>query len=261
MLRALVLLLLLANGLLWAWRSGALAPLLPVPGQAQREPARLERQVRPDAVRLLEPGAARAAVGAAVRAAQAAEAEALAASGAASGVAAAASAAEPAVVAPAVPATCWEAGPFDLNEQAAVEKALREAAGLAGLRWAVRRGERGGEFVVTMGRYTDRALYLRKQDELRRLGVAFTELTGSPTLSPGLQIGPVHTSRQAATDALADAVRQGVKTARVAMLVAPTPVAVLRVEPAASAVAARLGEATLGPAQARFVPCQGVPGR
>lgn len=99
MLRALLLLLLLGNGLVFAWAQGWLEPFLQAPGQADREPARLAGQVNPDAVRILpataanETGAARA---------------------------------------PAL--RCVEIGPFGLVDAAAAEAAL-EAGGLATGAW------------------------------------------------------------------------------------------------------------------------------
>jgi len=69
MLRALVLLLLLANGALWAWTQGWLAPALPGPQAGEREPERLARQVRPEQLTVLNPKAAAQAAQAAPAAA------------------------------------------------------------------------------------------------------------------------------------------------------------------------------------------------
>ena len=61
MLRALVVLLLLANALWWAWSQGWLpASALPFPTEAgQREPQRVAAQQRPDSVRILPSAEAR----------------------------------------------------------------------------------------------------------------------------------------------------------------------------------------------------------
>ena len=56
MLRALVLVLVLANAGFYAWRAGWLAPLHGVIGarpEGEREPERLERQVDPQAIELV----------------------------------------------------------------------------------------------------------------------------------------------------------------------------------------------------------------
>ncbi|MGQ9725264.1 MAG: SPOR domain-containing protein, partial [Tepidimonas sp.] len=62
MLRAVVILLLIANGALWAWRHGYLGN----PGEggmadATREPQRLSQQVEPQRLRLLNPAGSTAA--------------------------------------------------------------------------------------------------------------------------------------------------------------------------------------------------------
>jgi hypothetical protein len=54
MLRLLVLLLILANGLYFAWSEGMLRAYGFAPAQ-QREPQRLTQQVRPEAIRVLTP--------------------------------------------------------------------------------------------------------------------------------------------------------------------------------------------------------------
>ena len=52
-LRALLIVLLLANLAVYGWTQGYLEPLLPAPGLAEREPARLANQVNPEAVKVL----------------------------------------------------------------------------------------------------------------------------------------------------------------------------------------------------------------
>jgi hypothetical protein len=69
MLRTLLVLLLGCNVLVFAWARGWLEPMFIAPAHVEREPARLAGQVNPDAVRLLAPTAASAAVGAARQAA------------------------------------------------------------------------------------------------------------------------------------------------------------------------------------------------
>lgn len=60
-----VLLLLAANGLMLAWQQGWLGGV--APAQQDREPERLKRQVNPDALRVLPPLAASAALAEAVK--------------------------------------------------------------------------------------------------------------------------------------------------------------------------------------------------
>lgn len=64
MLRALVILLLLANLVFWAWHQPDVAQALGLPRHGEREPERAARQLNPDAVQLL--GAAASAAGPAV---------------------------------------------------------------------------------------------------------------------------------------------------------------------------------------------------
>jgi hypothetical protein len=58
MLKALVGLLLAANLLLLVWGQGWLEPWLVAPESAEREPQRLERQLRPESIVVLNPKAA-----------------------------------------------------------------------------------------------------------------------------------------------------------------------------------------------------------
>ncbi len=98
MLRALLLLLVLANVGIFAWSRGWLEPMWVSPDHADREPARLSRQVRPEAVRVL-PAASEAASRAQAQAPR-----------------------------------CVEIGPFGLVDAAAAEAVL-EAGGLQPGSW------------------------------------------------------------------------------------------------------------------------------
>lgn len=101
MLRTLLALLLAGNVAVLAWSRGWLEPLARAPDSAEREPARLEAQVNPGAVKVLTPVAASQAMGAAAR--QAAP-------------------------------RCVELGPFGLVDATAAEAVL-ESAGLPSGTW------------------------------------------------------------------------------------------------------------------------------
>jgi hypothetical protein len=63
MLRTLALALVAVNGVFLAWNAGWLGALAPLPPALQgREPGRLEQQVRPEALTVLRPRAAAAAL-------------------------------------------------------------------------------------------------------------------------------------------------------------------------------------------------------
>lgn len=100
MLRALLVLLIGANVLFFAWAQGWLAPTWPPPRAGEREPQRLAAQVQPERIRVLTPQAASAALVAAREAAR----------------------------------VCLEAGPFDAPAIAAAEAALA-ATGLPEGSW------------------------------------------------------------------------------------------------------------------------------
>ncbi|MBI5718540.1 MAG: hypothetical protein HZC37_12730 [Burkholderiales bacterium] len=97
-MRTLLLLLLLANGMVFAWAQGWLEPALQAPSLADREPGRLAAQVHAEAVRVLPQAAGDAA------------------------------AARPAAL------RCVEVGPFGLVDAAAAEAVL-EAGGFATGTW------------------------------------------------------------------------------------------------------------------------------
>ena len=242
MLRVLALVLLLANALLLAAQWGGFDALTGgTSAQAraaqQREPERLQRQVAPDAVHILSPQAASAALGAA--AASAAQAAAAASAAAA--------------------ARCLEAGPFSGTELAVAERSLRDAglvAGTAAGNWAYRKTDDSGVFMVYMGRYLDRDLLQRKHDELKRMKLDAEDLHGLPDLQPGLSLGRFE-SKPAADAALARMVLRGVRTARIITLRPAQELALLRVPVADAATRARLAGLRL-PSGLGFVACAGV---
>lgn len=124
MLRLLLLVLLLVNALLLAAQWGVFGP--PGGAAAQREPARLQRQVRPDAVQIVSAPAASAAQAALVASAPAAN---LAAAAAAAATSTAASAVLP-VAAPAGPASQASAAAPPAHQARAVPAAaLASSAG------------------------------------------------------------------------------------------------------------------------------------
>ncbi|KAF1045179.1 SPOR domain-containing protein [Xylophilus sp.] len=148
MLRAVAILLLLANLAYWAWGEGLFGATL---GPAvQAEPQRLEHQVRPAALRVLRPNELPAA-------------------------------------APAPGTECLQAGVFtDARQAEALRSAA--AAALPPGRWSLDASTVPARWIVYMGRYADAGDVARKRAELRARHVAFEPLANpalEPGLSLG----------------------------------------------------------------------------
>ncbi len=238
-MRGLLIALVVANLLVLAWSFDALPG---VSRHREREPERLRQQVRPDAVQLITPTAASAAL----QAAAAQRSSSLAAPGTPA-------ASAPLGAADASATVCLEAGPFAAGEVAAAERGLRELK-WPSLEWTPQRSERGGSYIVYQGKYSDEAVMARRRDEYRRLQITAEEVRNSPDLQPGLQFGR-YDARAAADAAAAQLVQQGVKGARVVTINMPVVVTLLRVERADGALAARLAQLNLPPAGSGFRPC------
>lgn len=217
MLRALVVLLLLANIAFFAWARGWLgAP----PHHAEREPERLLAQVRPEVLSVLSPGSASAAV-------QAARAAAL---------------------------QCLEAGPFADAAINAAEAAMASAS-LPDGSWA--RMEAAAStpvWLVFAGRYPEAALRKSREDDLRKLNLSFELISAPPDLAPGLVLSR-HTTRDEAQAWLSARSQTPLRGTRVVQLPAPPAAYRLRVARAEPDQAERLkalpGDALAG----GFKPC------
>ncbi|WP_198971221.1 SPOR domain-containing protein [Xylophilus sp. ASV27] len=178
MLRILVLLLALANGLYFAWSQGALQAYGLAPAQ-QSEPQRLQQQIRPELLRVVTAEEARASAQASAAAAPARE--------------------------------CLQAGIFTEAEAAALRE--RAQALLPEGRWALQPATIPARWIVYMGRFTDADQFNKKRAELRARRVSF-EVLSQPPLEPGLSLGGFATQEAAAAE-LAALSQRGVRTARV----------------------------------------------
>lgn len=221
MLRVAIWVLLLANAAYFAWTQGYLAPLGLAP-EEQSEPQRLQSQVRPEALRLINTpkgGAPTEPVAAPTPPPAAPDPV---ANGETTPTEATATVAEPAVAAtptlattapkpPSPPTACWAAYGFTQAQVDALRTAL-SASGLPRGGWQLNEVQLGGRWVVYMGRYNAEQIE-RKKAELRGMGVAFREVSGP--LSPGLALG-TYSSEASAEQALQDVVKKGVRSARVA---------------------------------------------
>ncbi|WP_298833556.1 hypothetical protein [uncultured Piscinibacter sp.] len=235
MLRMIVLLLVLANLLFFAWTRGWLEGATGLRPHPEREPQRLARQKNPDLVVVLTPSAASAALtprtvpGAPLPAASAASAP--------------------------LRGACLEAGPFATGASVSAVAALQALQpALPAGSWVDVTIERPGSWMVYLGRYPNRDALARQQDELKRNRVSYQEVTTPAEYTPGLSLGRFN-ERAAAEQSLAQLGQRGVRSARVVELAAPTTLHMLRVQNADAALADRL--ATIrSPALGRgFVPC------
>ena len=194
--------LLLANAAFFAWTQGWLDTVVGVRSIGDREPERLLRQLRPETMRIVPDTA----------------------------------------VAAAPPPACLEAGPFAPAEIAAAQAALRSALpNTAAGSWLSLKTEQPGSWIVYMGKYANRELLARKQEELARRKVAFEAVNSPAALDPGLSLGRFE-ERAAADQALAQYTQQGIRTAKVVELTAPVSSFRLRVERADAALASQLAE-------------------
>ncbi|MBS0447803.1 MAG: SPOR domain-containing protein [Proteobacteria bacterium] len=221
MLRALVLVLALANLGFYAWSEGWLDGAVGVRARGDREPERLARQVHPELVRILPPAAASAA-------------------------ASSAASAPPAALA------CLEAGPFGGSDVGAAELALQAA--LPSGRWTDVPADKPGSWMVYMGKYPNRDTLAKKEDELKRRKVDFDEVTTPAEFELGLSLGRFD-ERAAADATLAQLAQQGIHTARIVELKPATRGHLLRVDQADPALAGKLAALKSDALGRGFVPC------
>lgn len=197
MLRLVVILLVLANAGYFAWTQGMLAPL-GLSTQVQSESHRLQEQVQPEAIRLLNAPRTDTASRTPPTVQAAAPVE--------------TPAAQTAVPVAAPPATaCWRVGGYTPAQADALRQALQGQPALAGL-WQLDEAQTSGRWIVYMGKLNDE-LMARKKTELREMNVEFREIRGG-ALGPALALGTFSTEA-AAQQGLAIVTRKGVRTARV----------------------------------------------
>lgn len=217
MLRALVLIVLLANGLFFAWARGWLGE---GPRHAEREPQRLLAQVKPEVVSLLPPTTASAAVQAVRAAAR----------------------------------LCLEAGPFDASDLSAAEATLI-AAQLPAEAWQRQEQPVQGRWAVYAGRYPEVPLRRSREDDLKKLGLSWELINSPPELAPGLVLNR-HTTREAAEAWLKDGAPAGLRGARVLQLPEQPTTWRLRVPSAEPDLAERLKALAAGELAGGFKPCR-----
>ncbi|MCW5665431.1 MAG: hypothetical protein KIT35_16480 [Piscinibacter sp.] len=231
MLRRLVFLLLAANLLFFAWSKGWLGDLLGVRPDAQREPERLARQVRPQTIVVLPPAPAASA-----RPAAAPASVAVAAAGDDKPV-------------------CLEAGPFATGASISAMAALRAVQPpLPPGSWVEVTIDRPGAWLVVLPRPASREALTRRDEELKRARIAYEVLNTPEELAGSLSLGRFD-DRDAADKALAQLSQRGIRPAKVAELHAASTIHVLRAAKADKALAAQLGAIRSDALGRGFVPC------
>jgi len=198
MLRALVVVLLLANLAFFAWMHGWLNAVVGVDPAGEREPQRLNAQIQPNTIRVL--GTPAGAASSPPNTAPAALPEA------------------PSVASVSPPAgtlsgaVCLEAGPFASADVPRLEALLREA--LPSGTWTLAPRDRPSQWIAYVGKFNDREALRARSDELRDQNVRFEELRGMPDLEPGISLGRFEREADAREE-LRRLNQRGVRDARV----------------------------------------------
>ncbi len=177
MLRLFFLVLLLANGVYFAWSQGVFQDIGFAPA-SQAEPERVTQQIRPEALRVVSAAEARRRTDS---------------SGGTRGT------------------ECLQTGVFD-DPQATVLRQTLEAGWPVGS-WEFEPTVEPARWMIYMGRYPDAETVNRKKAELRQRRVLFQNLP-TPALEPGLSLGSFD-AQDAAERQLAALAERGVRTARV----------------------------------------------
>jgi hypothetical protein len=178
MLRLLVLILLLANGLYFVWGNGLLLSYGFGPAQ-QSEPQRMAQQIEPNAVRLLSQKEFKQI--------------------------------EEQVKADLLPKECLQAGPFDEAEAPKLRQALGDT--LPDDAWSLEELRVAARWIVYLGKFADAEALAKKRSEITAMNFKIESLD-NPALEPGLSLGGFDTKADAGV-ALARLSARGLHTARV----------------------------------------------
>lgn len=177
-MRLLLLALILANGVYFAWSHHLLEDLGFAPVR-QSEPQRLAQQIAPEAIRILPPDELKQL--------------------------------EEKATADAAPMECLQAGP--LNEALAGSlRTVLESALPAGS-WALDASAQPARWVVYMGKFANAEALNKKRAEIAAMNLK-TETLINPALEPGLSLGHFDTKPEAEAH-LAKLGQRGIRTARV----------------------------------------------
>lgn len=217
MLRALLLLFLVANAVLWAYGQGWLASVGWSP-QDHREPQRLAQQVAPEALRLLPPeGDAQLLTDASpamppdALPKDEADGQAAASTAATAAPATAPTATPAAATTP--PTACWQVAGLPAAAGPTLREALARVDGLAASAWALEAQSVPARWIVYLGPFANADAQQQRRNALRTAGVDVRTVT-TAGLQPGLALG-TYSTQEAAQRALRDAGNRGVRDAKV----------------------------------------------
>jgi hypothetical protein len=219
-MRLIVLLLLLANGLYFAWSQGLMRAYGFAPVQ-QSEPHRLANQIHPSTLRLLSAQEAQT-LDAQLRAAK-------------------------------LPKTCLQAGPFDMT-QATVLRTVLEANFPVGS-WQLDAQTSPERWIIYMGKFPTQEALAKKKQELLAIRITTLPLQNA-SLELGLSLGHFD-SQASATAALLELNKRGLRTGRVVMESAQTQVHQLKFGGLTEALKPRLLEVKTALAGKPLLPCEG----
>ena len=178
MLRLIALILLLANGLYFAWGHGLLLAYGLGPAM-QGEPQRMDQQITPGAVRVLTPKEFQDV--------------------------------QEALALERAPKDCLQAGPFNAAQSATLRAALGSL--LPADSWTMEESALAARWIVYMGKYPSQDVLLKKRAEVQAMGLAPQSLDNS-SLEPGFSLGGFASKADAESE-LARLTARGLHTAHV----------------------------------------------
>ena len=199
MLRLFALLLLLANGLFFAWSNGYFSPW-GFASASKNESFRINEQIEPERIVV-------------IRQKDAAAVPTVTNVVATTSVTTNAPAMQTVATAPAVAVTtvCLNAGVFNDKQSDLLKQTL--STKLPDVRWRFDTVTVPARWIVYMGKYPSNAARDLKKSQLDQIKVRYEVLTEG-NLEPGLSLGS-HATQAAANQSLQQLFRQGVRTARV----------------------------------------------
>jgi hypothetical protein len=219
MLRLIVLVLVLANGVYFAWRDGWLHAYGFGP-TAQREPQRMVQQIKPESLRILSTPEIKRV--------------------------------EAQVQADLAPKECLQAGPFDDAQAVVLRRALE--SGLGGTGWQIDAVVVPARWIIYMGKFANAEALAKKRGELRTMSITPQNVTTAP-LEMGLSLGGFE-DQAAATAELARLAQRGIRTARVVQERQESRLSQLKVPAATEATKQRLNEFKQALAGRALVTCK-----